>query len=141
MPLLELKATIEQELSINPAIEEIPKDETEPETNPSDDPSLSKDDLKADKEDLDIQAQLEQIQGLEEASDASLRAQNEPDSGHAKNLADQQAYRESLITKRTTLADYLLEQSHLLNLSEKEEYIAFYIIGNIDSDRVLRLIF
>jgi RNA polymerase sigma-54 factor len=51
---------------------------------------------------------------------------------------DEEFDNESLLTEGQSLYDYLMEQIHLVNISEEDLKIAEYLIGNLDTDGYLR---
>jgi len=80
-----------------------------------------------------IEKQVEENPLLELESAGPLKQENYNfDDEKKKN------YSESLITKPTTLAEYLLRQLHILITSEYDRKIGKLIIGNIDDDGYLR---
>lgn len=49
------------------------------------------------------------------------------------------AYKESIITKETTMGEYLLKQLHIIPLRKEKYRIGEFIIGNIDSNGYLNM--
>jgi RNA polymerase sigma-54 factor len=128
LPLLELDARIQQELSENPTLEEMP-----PSLKDSDAESPSIDSEPGEDNDLtcalDIKAKDSEIESLEESwSEAfpnSLRMRPE-------DLQSRIEYLQALITKPHSLADHLHQEISFLDLDAREKEIAITIIGNID---------
>lgn len=116
---LELEARIEHELEDNPALEEGPEEapdtprEDEPESNDS-----------GEDEDWELG---------EYASEDDIPAYK------LQEIQERQNYREEIpfAASAPSLDDFLLEQLHYEGLSEREESLARYIIGNISTDGYL----
>ena len=114
MPLLDLQARLEHELSENPFLEL-----SEPD---------SEDDLQVDEEgqdDADEEVDWEQIM-LDDLDAAGPRTPYEP-----------KEYIEPIVVEARNLCDFLAEQLGLLHLDERQQRIAEEIIGNIDDDGLL----
>lgn len=114
MPLLELQARLEFELSENPFLELSEAD--------------SEDDLQVDEEgqdDVDDEVDWEDIM-LDDFDAAGPRTPYEP-----------KEYIEPVVVETRNLRDYLATQLGMLHLDERQHRIAEEIIGNIDDDGLL----
>ena len=114
MPLLDLQARLEHELSENPFLEL-----SEPD---------NEDDLQVDEEgqdDADDEVDWEEIM-LDDLDAAGPRTPYEP-----------KEYIEPIVVETRDLRDFLAEQLGLLHLDERQHRIAEEIIGNIDDDGLL----
>jgi RNA polymerase sigma-54 factor len=124
LPLMELCQAIEQELSENPMLEET---SPEPETAEpvSEDTSVHE---------LNFQSKMDQLDRIDRDFKESFYPETEASEDDLEDLRQKKDFQESIITKATTLADYLLWQLNLLDLDEPGTRIAREIIGNIDED-------
>ena len=121
IPTAELETRIEEELEINPALEEgmdeTPKDEFEEDFDDFDDDFAQRD--------IDIESYLhsDEIQGYKMQGDGS--GYNEDD-------------KEMPIAERTTLSDLLMQQFGYLHLDERSAAIGMQLIGSVESDGYIR---
>ena len=122
IPTAELETRIEEELEINPALEEGADDYDE---NATDDPFADDydDDFKDRSDDLDIDNYLnnEEYTGYKMQGDA---------------YGDED--REMPIATSSTLTDSLVQQFGYLRLSEEQHAIGLQLIGSIESDGYIR---
>lgn len=110
LPTLMLEARIKQEIEENPVLEEeLPKEQTE---NEKSDSSLE-----------------EYIRNEESTQSYKLRANN--------SSKDDENYTPT-ITQNISLGDFLNEQLSFIELTDKQQLIAAYIIGSLDDDGYLR---
>ena len=122
---LELEERIKQEIIDNPALDEISIG-SDGEEN-----SLSKDDMpinndEGENEDLSLGDYLSE----DDIPDYKLmQFENDSNEGHRGDIP---------FVGGSSIQEYLLEQLGLIELSDTEEKIAEYIIGNIDDDGYLR---
>ena len=114
MPLLDFQARLEQELSENPFLEMSEAD--------SDD-DFQVEDESGDDEDAEVDWEELLLDGLDAGG---TRAQYEP-----------REYFEPAVVETRHLHDYLEEQLGLLQLNERQLWIAGEIVGNIDDDGLL----
>jgi len=114
LPLLELKAYMEQQLEENPALEDI---QQKPETKES------------------SAADIE-IEKLAELADQDRKDfEDDFDSGHSQQeLKKKHDYLEGLLTKPVTLQEHLLRQLRLQPLNEADYKIGEFIIGEADEN-------
>jgi RNA polymerase sigma-54 factor len=121
MPALRLEQTIRQELATNPLLEEI--DELEPETK--------------EEAEFDV-AEEPSADGKEESVDWE-EFLGDDDDGYKAN--DNREVKEEIIQGSAAQTDnlyhHLLEQLHLLKLTQEEQLIGEYIIGNISPEGYL----
>lgn len=128
-PAAELRQTIEQELTENPVLEE---------RSPEAGEETSEPDAAREKNPSEVTAG-ESFEILEQMDENFKDAVQLTDFSrqNANDLEDRRSFQESLLTKNETLADYLLKQIHLLELTEEEFRIADEIAGSIDDDGFL----
>lgn len=141
MPVIEMQETIKEELAANPAIEEVQQDDTDTDERSADaeTQTTAADDRDLTPEEIDFQKKLDYLEKLDEAYRDHITVRTGPAVESIEELEKKYAYRESLITKQTSLAEHLTWQSQLLHLTEKEEQIIHYIIGNINPDGYLTI--
>ncbi|MGV3558944.1 RNA polymerase factor sigma-54 [Larkinella arboricola] len=125
IPTAELETRIEEELEINPALEEgLDTDFDEPN---SDDPfadDYNDDDYKERNDEVDLGSYL-----------------NEDDYNGYKMQGDGnygEEEREMPVANRSTLTDTLMQQFGYLNLDERQEVIGMQLIGSIENDGYIR---
>lgn len=116
VPTAELDSRIEEELEINPALEE-GKEEADPLDEDYDDDSSSDDDI-------DIEDYLQD----DDYADYKSRGDN--------NSPEEE--REMPVAMSTTLNDQLMTQLGYLGLDERQEKIGKQLIGSIESDGYIR---
>lgn len=122
MPILQLEQTLRHELQINPLLEEV---------DPTQD---SSDQLESDVE-IDLKENDKEIDPRFEKIDWESYFSDELDEGYrAVNTYEgpSEDYDKSPVMQKT-LYDHLYEQLMYLKLSENEQLIGEYIIGNISS--------
>lgn len=122
---LELDEVIQQELAENPVLEADFSEEEEPREKPE-----------TVKEDWYERLPQEENLGF------SLREyfrERAPLPRNAFSEDEERFSRRTNITKPETLADHLLWQLHMANLSEEERYVGSLIIGNLDEDGYLQV--
>lgn len=129
LPLMELRTEIRTQLEENPVLEE-----RDPEGAEAPDPEASEtvEDGATErlKEALDRLAELD-----DEAPGGDFSRQISPDE--VEDRQRKRDYRESLISKRETLSEYLIWQLGVLELSETQHRIAEQLIYNVNSDGYL----
>ncbi|WP_080241620.1 RNA polymerase factor sigma-54 [Spirosoma rigui] len=123
IPTVELDARIEEELEINPALEEGADEEHEPKEDDSFDDEYD-DDYKDRNEDLDIDTYL----------------QNEDYAGYKMqgdgNYSEEE--RDMPLATSSSLTDSLLQQFGYLQLTEEQRIIGLQLIGSIEADGYIR---
>ena len=123
IPTVELDTRIEEELEINPALEEGADEEHEPKEDDSFDDEYD-DDYKDRNEDLDIDTYL----------------QNEDYAGYKMqgdgNYSEEE--RDMPLATSSSLTDSLLQQFGYLQLSEEHRIIGLQLIGSIEADGYIR---
>jgi RNA polymerase sigma-54 factor len=139
---IELQEMVTTELSENPALEEVPAGEIETteqaraesqasEPEPVPEPVLSREPSGVDKVGtLDWQEYLDTHSN---SIHGSLTAEAGSDDG------DGPPSWENSLTKKTSLEDHLIWQLRLSKITEKEENIGLYIIGNLNENGYLIL--
>lgn len=124
IPTAELETRVEEELEINPALEEGP--DTEFDEPNADDPFSDEydDDYKERNDEVDLGSYL-----------------NEDDYNGYKMQGDgnyNEEEREMPVANRSTLTDTLMQQFGYLNLDERQEIIGMQLIGSIENDGYIR---
>ncbi|WP_223606181.1 RNA polymerase factor sigma-54 [Chryseobacterium sp. OSA05B] len=122
---LEFEEELERELEENPALEIVKED-------PKEDEFSSLEDAYQDEGTASIETDFDVNEYIydDEPNYKTASSNYSPD--------DEEFDNESLLTEGQSLYDYLLEQIHLVNISEEDEKIAEYVIGNLDTDGYLR---
>ena len=121
---LEFEEELERELEENPALE-IVKEESKEDDFSSLEDSYESEGTESIETDFDVDQYLYD----DEPNYKTASSNYSPD--------DEEFDNESLLTEGQSLYDYLLEQIHLVNISEEDEKIAEYLIGNLDTDGYL----
>lgn len=136
-PLLELRQAVEQELAENPVLEE----DTLPAQEEASLSELGKDDgLPSEPvRELDFQNKIAELDRIDEDFKENPYSGYESSGDENEETVKKKNYQESIISKETTLTDYLVWQLHFLDLNPEETRIAEEIIGNIDEDGYLKV--
>ncbi len=120
IPTLELEERIRQELEENPALEEGMEEKTTDEDNDYDNDIDG-----GNNDDIDL--------------DEYMRDDDIPDYKLQTNNSSKDDKREEIpFSIGTSFHEYLIEQLHLQELTEGDQQLAEYIIGNIDEEGYLR---
>ena len=123
IPTVELDTRIEEELEINPALEE-GMDEEHDQKDADDDPYDEADEYKERDDDLDIDTYI----------------QNEDYGGYKMqgdgNYGEEE--RDMPLATSSSLADSLLQQFGYLNLTEQQRTVGLQLIGSIEADGYIR---
>ncbi len=122
---LEFEEELERELEENPALEIAKEDSKEDEYATLED-SYETEGTESIETDFDVDQYLYDDEPSYKTASSNYSSD------------DEEFDNESLLTEGQSLYDYLLEQIHLVNISEEDEKIAEYIIGNLDTDGYLR---
>lgn len=122
---LEFEEELERELEENPALEIAKEDSKEDEYSSLED-SYENEGTESIETDFDVNEYLYD----DEPSYKTASSNYSPDDEDFDN--------ESLLTEGQSLYDYLMEQIHLVNITNEDVKIAEYIIGNLDTDGYLR---
>ncbi len=122
---LEFEEELERELEENPALE-IAKEESKEDEYSSLEDSYESEGTDSIETDFDVDQYLYD----DEPTYKTASSNYSPD--------DEEFDNESLLTEGQSLYDYLLEQIRLINISDEDEKIAEYLIGNLDTDGYLR---
>jgi RNA polymerase sigma-54 factor len=126
MPVLKLEQTIRHELEINPLLEEI-------------------EELTVEQEAPEREAEFEVAASTTESEDSTQNWDdyNSFDSEEGYKVSDSHEGKEDWIegtaSKQISLYDHLFEQLKLLRLSEDQQLIGEYIIGNISPEGYLSI--
>ena len=152
-PMLELKAMVDQELQLNPVLEEQASLDAEA-VHPGErlDSEESKIDLAEPPVDVqydptdesntsepidDFQKEINQLIELDQEWRDHFSSSNIP-SRNTKEDEEKKQFMIDSVTASQSLQDFLLEQSRLADLSEAQRNIAELIIGNIDDGGFLQ---
>ncbi len=122
---LEFEEELERELEENPALE-IAKEDSKEDEYASIEDSYETEGTESIETDFDVDQYLYDDEPSYKTASSNYSSD------------DEEFDNESLLTEGQSLYDYLLEQIHLVNISEEDEKIAEYIIGNLDTDGYLR---
>ncbi len=122
---LEFEEELERELEENPALE-IAKEDSKEDEYSSLEESYESEGTESIETDFDVNEYLYD----DEPSYKTASSNYSPD--------DEEFDNESLLTEGQSLYDYLMEQIHLVNITDEDVKIAEYIIGNLDTDGYLR---
>ncbi len=122
---LEFEEELERELEENPALE-IAKEESQEDEYASLEDSYETEGTESIETDFDVDQYLYDDEPNYKTASSNYSSD------------DEEFDNESLLTEGQSLYYYLLEQIHLVNISEEDEKIAEYIIGNLDTDGYLR---
>ncbi|MBC7921396.1 MAG: RNA polymerase factor sigma-54 [Ferruginibacter sp.] len=125
VPTAELDARIEEELEINPALEEGKEESSEEGDNESEDEFDNADEFEEGKDDLDVDDYLR---------DDDLGGYKMQGDGSSGNDDD----REMPIPMFSTLSESLGTQLGFLGLNERQTLIGQQLIGSIDNDGYIR---
>lgn len=122
---LEFEEELERELEENPALE-IAKDDSKEDDYSSLEDAYQDEGTESIETDFDVNEYIYD----DEPSYKTASSNYSPD--------DEEFDNESLLTEGQSLYDYLMEQIHLVNISDEDLKIAEYLIGNLDTDGYLR---
>ncbi|MCE3076856.1 RNA polymerase factor sigma-54 [Chryseobacterium gwangjuense] len=122
---LEFEEELERELEENPALE-IAKEDSKEDDYSSLEDSYENEGTESIETDFDVNEYLYD----DEPSYKTASSNYSPD--------DEEFDNESLLTEGQSLYDYLMEQIHLVNITNEDVKIAEYVIGNLDTDGYLR---
>ena len=154
-PVLELQALVEQELSQNPVLEEVPaaeqaqredqerdgpqlSDPTDPQEPPADvkfDPATEK---PTDGPVDDLQAEFEKLVQIDQEWRDVFSQSNVPMRGRQEDEERRQFMFDSLVAG-TSLQEHLLEQVRMSDLDGAQRAVAEQIVGNVDDRGYLQL--
>jgi len=129
-PTLELRSLVQQELEVNPVLEELP---SEPAADEFATPNESSETVAADDFDREF-AELARID--DEWRDHF--AQNQSYNSRSSEDEERRQFFFDSITTQTTLQQHLLDQLRLHDLSPGDFKLGELIIGNIDDDGYLQ---
>jgi len=130
IPTTELSSRVEEELEINPALEEgredpiQDNDSSDPDEKPFDDP-----DEVPEGEGIDDKINIEDY--LRDSDQAGYKLQGDGPSADDED-------RDIPVVSGTTINDLLIQQLSFLPLSEKKMAIGMQLIGSIDNDGYIR---
>ncbi len=135
IPTIELKARIQEELEINPALEEGKEDIFEQNENTN----SNEDNYEEDYENYDNENDYEDdLDGEEVNISDYLQAEEDSYKTQMNHSGGDEEERESPISVKITFFEALESQLGFLRLDERESIIGKQIIGSLDSDGYLR---
>jgi len=123
IPTAELDTRIEEELEINPALEEGAEDYDEPSNDDPFDDEYSED-IRSRDDELDLDGYL----GSDDYNGYKMQGDG--------NYAEEE--RESPLASSSSLVDSLMQQFGYLRLSEEQRVVGLQLIGSIESDGYIR---
>lgn len=132
IPMLELEQLLQQELVMNPMLEEELADEDE--LGDGVDEESEDQDLKVDPAEIELKSQPNEIDWdmyLRDGAAYEYEYHEQYEKDEDRNILDREG------KSGTTLASHLLSQLRLLDLSDKDMKIGEYIIGNLGEDGYL----
>mgnify|MGYP001024010460 FL=1 len=146
VPIVELEQRIKKEIEENPALEElVDENERESENNDQEIEDFEKDTTKKEEDnEFEEEEEKEKEEKTEiEEFDIENYYDDEDETPDYKltdhNYSEEDTnYIQNTYTETISLSDYLEEQINLFNFDEKESYVAYYIIGNVDEDGYFR---
>lgn len=126
MPVLKLEQTIRHELEINPLLEEIEELTVEQEVPEEREAEFE---VAADQKSTETTDDWDSYNSFDDEEGYKVRESHE----------DKEDWIEGTATKQVSLYDHLLEQLKLLRLSDEEQLIGEYVIGNISPEGYLSI--
>lgn len=142
VPIVDLEQRIKKEIEENPALEElVDNNERDSDNNEQEVEDFEIDTTKKEEND-DFEQEKEEKSEIEEL-DIENYFEDEDDTPDYKltdhNYSEEDTnYIQNTYTESLSLSDYLEEQINLFNFDEKQSYVAYYIIGNVDEDGYFR---
>ena len=132
VPTAILEERIREELEENPALEQLDEDKIEDEFTKDEFTENNEEDFEADGseeeyDNIDISEYVQE--GDDEVGDYKLKDENYPEIDEAKT---------TLQKVETSFNELMIQQLGLLNLEEKENIIAEYLVGSLEDDGYLR---
>lgn len=137
LPILELTQKIEHELSQNPVLEEISRDEPVEEQTPEA-PEAQVDEGKESEKDLQFKQEFDVLRKIDDEWREYFR-QSGPYFRPSEDEEERRAFLESSITRSETLAEHLSAQMALAASNDDERALGDLVIGNIDEHGFLRI--
>jgi len=132
VPILELRAMIQQEIEQNPTIEETPNEKESIEIEPG----TGEVNEKEDREEMDFEKEFEALAKLDDEWRDYFFQDAQSTSYSSDDDEKRQFFLESL-SQSQSLQEHLMEQFHLAGLEESDEQLGELIIGSIDHDGYL----
>ncbi len=137
LPILELSQKIETELSQNPVLEEISRDDEE-QTQEAATPEANTDEGRDGEKDLDFKEEFDLLRKIDDEWRDYFR-QSGPYFRSSDDEEERRAFLESSITRGETLTEHLTAQMALAASSDEERVLGELVIGNIDEHGFLRI--
>jgi RNA polymerase sigma-54 factor len=132
VPILELRAMIQQEIEQNPTIEETPNEKESIEIEPG----TGEVNEKENSEEMDFEKEFEALAKLDDEWRDYFFQDAQATSYSSDDDEKRQFYLDSL-SQSQSLQEHLMEQFHLAGLEEADEQLGELIIGSIDGDGYL----
>ena len=132
VPILELRAMIQQEIEQNPTIEEAPNEKESIEIEPGTGEVNENENL----EEMDFEKEFEALAKLDDEWRDYFFQDTQTSSYSSGDDEKRQFYLESL-PQSQSLQEHLMEQFHLAGLEESDQQLGELIIGSIDDDGYL----
>ena len=137
LPILELSQKIETELSQNPVLEEISREDEE-QTQEAATPEASTDEGRDSEKDLQFKEEFDLLRKIDDEWRDYFR-QSGPYFRTSDDEEERRAFLESSITRGETLTEHLTAQMALGASSDEERALGELVIGNIDEHGFLRI--
>lgn len=131
VPTAELESRIEEELEINPALEEGPAAESDAPEQDSNDSEGETETEQTEEQEKEKEEEIDISEYLQDDDYASYKT-------HIDNGDDEEDDRETPIVGISTLHEGLLTQLGFLNLDERGQAIGQQLIGSIEGDGYIR---
>ncbi|MES2522176.1 MAG: RNA polymerase factor sigma-54 [Gemmatimonadota bacterium] len=132
MPLLDLQQHLKQELLVNPFLELVEPDEDEEESTESDE--------SAEPENLaepEVTSETEPEKTGDDDVDWEAVLLDGFETGGQREEHEQREWYEPVTVDTRHLSDYLTEQLALLELNDREQFLAAEFVGNVNDDGYL----
>ncbi len=137
LPLPQLETAIEQEMTENPVLEEVTKEPSEDLGLNSTSTENGTTDNERNTDELHFDETVRALDKLDNDMRENLYSQEDMSAPEAKTFNEYKEYRESLITHKDSLYDYLIWQLGFLDLPPSQQNIAEEIVGDITDDGYL----
>lgn len=137
---LEYKEALERELMENPILEELPPSDEPPQpamAAGSEEISPPLQNASVPENEATSEAQKEGPEWEEYIENLFSESRTLPSGSHSGGDFEDRPSLEATLTRTETLQEHLFGQLRLLDLPERDEAIALYVIGNIDKDGYL----
>jgi|Deesub1362B_J571_1020462.scaffolds.fasta_scaffold00223_13 RNA polymerase sigma-54 factor len=139
LPQLELVQAINQELEVNPFLEEVTEEEIEVEPEVENENKRTNEEVEEEDQDDDTLIPLEKLMVFRVDDYFEERSSDGRDLGYFNPGIEETPSVETFLKSTSSLYDHLLWQLNLLSVDEETKAIAEIIIGNLDDNGYLRM--